>query len=68
MIDAKVLSVLRCPVSRQKLRVATDEEKKAHDAPIDEDALLTEDGKYFYRSQNGILILLPPQDLVTEAG
>jgi uncharacterized protein YbaR (Trm112 family) len=68
MIDDAVLSVLRCPVSRQKLRRASDDEKRAHAAPLDDEALISEDGKYFYRSQNGIPVLLPPQDLVTVDG
>lgn len=66
MIDEAVLSVLRCPVSRQKLRQASGEEKRAHDAPLNDEALISEDGKYFYGSQGGIVILLPAE--ISDAG
>ena len=67
-MNEELLSILRCPVTQQKLRFASVAEKLAHDASSDDVALITEDGKYFYRSENGIPILLPPQDLVIDAG
>ena len=62
MIDDDLLSILRCPVSRQKLRAATDDEKRANAARIEDAALISEDGKFFYRSEGGITILLPPEN------
>jgi len=55
-----LLSILRCPVTRQPLRLLTVEEKAPRGIPADEPALITVDGAYVYRAVNGMPVLLPP--------
>ncbi len=63
MIEDNILAILRCPVTKQKLRWATDADKTAKGLPLAETALITMDGSRTYRSQNGIPILLPDSQL-----
>ena len=58
MPDDTLLSILRCPATRQKLRPATADEKSSNHLPLEEPALITEDGSRIYGSGNGMLILL----------
>jgi uncharacterized protein YbaR (Trm112 family) len=55
-----LLSILRCPVSKQPLRLLTMEEKVRREIPADEPALITQDGVRVYRAVNGMPVLLPP--------
>jgi uncharacterized protein YbaR (Trm112 family) len=55
------LPLLRCPASKQPLRWATPEERKA--APA---ALASEDGRHVYSISDGIPILLPPNSVTNE--
>ena len=57
------LTLLRCPVTRQSLRWASDEEKRTHAVPEGETAVITQDGARLYGSQGGILHLLPDSHL-----
>jgi uncharacterized protein YbaR (Trm112 family) len=59
MLDETLISILRCPVTRQPLRRMTPEEKSAHTIPDDEDALCTADGTKVYRAPEGMPLLLP---------
>jgi len=65
-----LLSILRCPVSKQPLRLLTMEEKTQRAIPADEPALITQDGARVYRAVNGMPVLLPPAivDEVVSAG
>lgn len=55
-----LLSLLRCPASRQPLRLLTTEEKARRAIPADEPALVSQDGAHVYRAVNGMPVLLPP--------
>ena len=63
MLEDSIVAILRCPVTKQNLRWATEAEKSAKGLPVAEEALVTVDGSRTYRSQNGILILLPDPQL-----
>lgn len=65
MLPPPVISLLRCPVTRQALRPATDEEKKAAGLPETEEALITLDGSRLYRAVNDMPVLLPSTEVVT---
>jgi len=54
------LSLLRCPVTKQPLRLLAAEEKQSRGIPADEPALITVDGSRVYRAVNGMPVLLPP--------
>jgi uncharacterized protein YbaR (Trm112 family) len=58
MLDPKLTSLLRCPATRQPLREATVEEKRARDLPVDQPALITLDGSRLYRTEMDFPILL----------
>ncbi|HEY2574525.1 MAG TPA: hypothetical protein VGH65_10655 [Verrucomicrobiaceae bacterium] len=60
MLDDAVIEILRCPVTRQPLRRATETEKRTAGIPLDEETLITRDGAQFYRALNGFPSLLPP--------
>jgi uncharacterized protein YbaR (Trm112 family) len=62
MLDADLIPLLRCPVTKQPLRVATEEEKRRHGTPEDEPALITEDGTRLYRTEMDFPILLSAND------
>lgn len=62
MFEDRLLQILRCPVTKQPLRYATDQEKAERDVPLDEESLITEDGKLFYRTINGLPVLLSTTD------
>jgi uncharacterized protein YbaR (Trm112 family) len=61
------LPLLRCPVSKQPLRLASAEEKRAASLRESEPALASEDGVHVYPVSDGIPILLP-QDSTTNDG
>ena len=63
MLDADLISILRCPVTKQSLRLATDEEKRRHGIPVDEPALVTEDGARLYRTEMDFPILLSANEV-----
>jgi uncharacterized protein YbaR (Trm112 family) len=63
MLDDDVIALLRCPVTRQPLRLATEEEKTARGIPLDEAALVTEDGQRVYRTEMGLPILVSAKDV-----
>lgn len=58
MLEDRLLQILRCPVTRQPLRYATDREKAERNIPLDEESLITEDGGKLYRTLNGLPVLL----------
>ena len=64
MLDPDLIPLLRCPVTRQPLRVASDEEKQDHNLPLDQAALITEDGTRVYRTEMDFPILLSAIDEV----
>ena len=59
MIDDALLEILRCPVTRQRLRPATPEEKLKLKLAPDAEALATPDGTRVYCVSDGLLVLLP---------
>ena len=54
------LPLLRCPATRQPLRFATADEKRAASMLESAQALASEDGAHVYPISDGIPILLPP--------
>jgi uncharacterized protein YbaR (Trm112 family) len=62
----EVLALLRCPTTKQSLRVATAEEKRAHGIPDDEEALVSQDGTCLYRAPEGLPRLLSAKDVTAE--
>ena len=54
------IPLLRCPASKQPLRFATAEEKRAASLLESDPALASEDGTHVYPISDGIPILLPP--------
>ncbi|MFZ4599525.1 MAG: Trm112 family protein [Terrimicrobiaceae bacterium] len=58
MIDSEFLSLLCCPMTRQELRAATEEELKSFDGVVSK-ALIREDGRVVYPVRNGIPMLVP---------
>jgi uncharacterized protein YbaR (Trm112 family) len=61
MLDPDLIPLLRCPATRQPLRLATDDEKRAQGIPLDEPALITPEGTHLYRTESGMPILIPSQ-------
>lgn len=59
-MNPALLPLLRCPVTKQALRLLTAEEKAGRGIPADEPALITVDGARVYRAVNGMPVLLPP--------
>ena len=55
MIDPELLALLRCPETKQTLRVATPEELARVKLPA---GLIREDGRVIYPIQDGIPVLL----------
>jgi uncharacterized protein YbaR (Trm112 family) len=62
MLDSDLIPLLRCPVTKQPLRVAAEEEKRRHGIPVDEPALVTDDGARIYRTEMDFPILLSAND------
>ncbi|QIF01874.1 hypothetical protein [Roseimicrobium sp. ORNL1] len=62
----EVLALLRCPTTKQPLRAATTEEKRAHGIPEQEDALASQDGTCLYRAPEGLPRLLSAKDVTAE--
>ncbi|RBP44375.1 hypothetical protein DES53_104195 [Roseimicrobium gellanilyticum] len=62
----EVLALLRCPATKQPLRAATAEEKKAHGIPESEDALVSQDGTHIYGSPDGLPRLLSAKEVTPE--
>ena len=58
MIDSEFLSLLCCPITRQALRAATEEELKSFGGG-EPNALIREDGRVVYPVRNGIPMLVP---------
>ncbi len=59
MLDDTLLDLLRCPVTQQRLRMATPEEMLKAKLAADAEALVTLDGARIYRVSQGLLVLLP---------
>jgi uncharacterized protein YbaR (Trm112 family) len=59
----EVLSLLRCPTTKQPLRASTAEEKKAQGIPEEEDALVSLDGAHVYRAPERLPRLLSAKDV-----
>lgn len=57
---ADFLPLLRCPATKQPLRLATEIEKQSANVSADTQALSSEDGSHLYLIEDGIPILLPP--------
>ena len=68
MLDDTLLNILRCPTTRQRLRVATPEEKLHMKIAADVEALATVDGAKIYRVSEGLLVLLPSVNEVVSEG
>jgi uncharacterized protein YbaR (Trm112 family) len=69
VLDPKVLSILRCPATKQPLRAATPEEKRAHGLAEGEEALVSQDGTRIYGAPEGLPLLLSAKDVTAaEAG
>lgn len=66
MLEDRLLQILRCPVTRQPLRYATEQEKKAWMVPLNEESLITENGKRLYRTLNGLPVLLSTTEVGAE--
>ena len=67
MLDPKVLSLLRCPATKQPLRAATAEEKRAHGIPEeDQDALASLDGTCVYGAPESLPRLLSAKEVTAE--
>jgi uncharacterized protein YbaR (Trm112 family) len=64
MLDPDLIPLLRCPTTRQPLRLASQDEKRARNLPLDQAALITEDGARVYRTEMDFPILLPAIDEV----
>lgn len=64
MLSPAMIALLRCPNTKQPLRLATAEEKIAKGIPADEEALVTEDGSRLYRTVNEMPMLLPSAEVV----
>lgn len=64
MLSSDMIALLRCPNTKQPLRRATAEEKRANGIPADEEALATEDGSRLYRTVNEMPVLLPSAEVV----
>jgi len=62
MLDPDLIPLLRCPMTKQPLRLATDVEKKQHRVPLESPALITEDGTRLYRTEMDLPILLSAND------
>ena len=62
MLDDDVISLLRCPVTRQPLRLATADEKTTRGMPTDEPVLITADGSRIYRTEMELPILVSAKD------
>jgi uncharacterized protein YbaR (Trm112 family) len=62
VLDTELIPLLRCPVTKQPLRLATDGEKQRHHAPQEAPALITEDGTRLYRTEMDLPILLSAND------
>ena len=56
------LDVLACPVTHQSLRWATAEERARAGLPAESVALASADGQLVYPVDQGIPILLPPEN------
>lgn len=80
-MDPRLLAILRCPVSHQSLRLVAREElislnrlieqgraRTAEGKPCTalQGALVTADGKRFYRIEDGIPVLLPEEAILVE--
>lgn len=63
MLDPALIPLLRCPATKQPLRLATPEEKQAGNIPPDEPALITVDGSRLYRTEMDLPILLSANDV-----
>ncbi len=69
LLDPAVLPLLRCPVTHQPLRMATDEEKATKGIPLAEAALASEDGTHLYGAPEGLPVLLSANEVTAaEAG
>ncbi len=68
MLNDALFEILRCPVTRQRLRLATPEEKLKMNLAIDAEALITLDGARVYRVSDGLLVLLPSVNVVVSEG
>lgn len=64
MLSSDMIALLRCPNTKQPLRLATAAEKSAHGIPADEEALATADGSRLYRTVNEMPVLLPSAEVV----
>jgi uncharacterized protein YbaR (Trm112 family) len=62
----EVLALLRCPTTKQPLRVATGEEKRAHGIPEQEEALVSQDGTCLYGAPDGLPRLLSAKEVTAE--
>lgn len=63
MLDSDLIPLLRCPVTKQSLRLATADEKQARGLPADEPVLITADNSRLYRTEMGLPVLLSANDV-----
>jgi uncharacterized protein YbaR (Trm112 family) len=62
-LDEKFLATLRCPVTRQALRIAPPDVLARLDPPLDA-GLIREDGRVVYPVRNGIPVLLADEAIM----
>lgn len=60
--EETLLALLRCPLSGQPLRLASDEETRSFPAlKPGQGAVIRQDGQVVYRVENGIPVLIPEE-------
>lgn len=63
MLDPNLIPLLRCPATKQPLRLATEDEKRARGIPLEEQAFISQDGTRLYRTLMDLPILLSANDV-----
>lgn len=63
MLDESLIPLLRCPATKQPLRLATEAEKLARQLPADEPVLITQDGSRLYRTEMDLPVLLSANEV-----
>ena len=66
MLDPELLPLLRCPTTKQALRLATESEKRERNLPPEEAVLVSEDGSQIYRALMDLPVLLSANEVAAE--
>ena len=64
MLTPAMIALLRCPVTKQPLRLATTAETATYGIPEGDVALASEDGTRLYRTVNEMPVLLASSEVV----